>query len=103
MTFGETRQLLRRFRGVAQTLRTEVNQGGLGHRPESLSVSREDFEALEFGLGHLKVWIPELDDEQEVIPGRGRFERMSFLFTKSNEPRQNLMFKAIPVFLTETQ
>lgn len=100
-TFGEKRRLLRRFRQVADRLRNEVN-GVRFVLPKSLSVSREDYEALEFGLSHLKVWVPELDDEMEVIPGKGRLMRQNFLFRLSTEPRQHLMFKYIPVFPKES-
>lgn len=99
MTFGQARRQIRRFRAVASTLRARVNGvRSLREMPESLTVGRSDFEALEFGLSHLKVWLPELDDEMEVIPGSGRFIRQNFLFTKTGEKREHLMFKGIPVF-----
>lgn len=98
MTFGEKRRLLRMFRLVADSLRSLINSHGLRGLPSEVTVSRPEYEALEFGLMHLKVWLPDLDEEQEVIPGSGRYVRMNSLFRKQGISRDHLLFKGIPIF-----
>lgn len=102
MTFGEARRLLRRFRVVGDELRARVNAWGF-RMPDgfTLSLPAQDFDALWFGMAHMKVWVPELDDEQEVIPGKGRYSRQNFHFVMPGEPREHLRFKGVPVFREE--
>lgn len=104
MTFGETRQLLKRFRQTARFLRARIDAAGIiASYPLSfaLTVSVEDFEALEFGLSHLKVWVPALDDEQDVILGSGRMERQNFLFRRSGVEGEHLMFKGVTILKSD--
>lgn len=102
MTFSEKRNKLRVFRRIAPLLRDRVNAHGFSTIGTfTLTLCLSDYEALEFGLSHLKIWIPELDDECEVIPGRGKFSRTNMLYARSDEPhepREHLIFKGTKVF-----
>lgn len=102
MTFGKKRQLLRLFRATATNLRGSLNALGPRQRLELFVVTREQYEALEFGLAHVKMWVPGLDDDPlGYIPGKSRFMRQNFLYRRANEPRDHLLFKGIKVFFDD--
>ncbi len=97
MTFGEKRVLLHRFHVLAAQLRAVVNARPRATFDEPITVSRQDFDALQFGLAHMKVWVPELDEGAEVLPGKGRLVRSNFCFTLTGCPQENLAFKGVAI------
>jgi hypothetical protein len=99
MTFGETKRLLRRFRAIEASLRQSTNVRSMRDLPDAFFVERGDYEALEFGLAHVKVWVPGLDDDAEgFLPGKSRWMRQNFLYRRANIEREHVLFKGIPVF-----
>lgn len=101
MTLSETKALIRHARTVMRDLRASVNSHGLHDMPSSLYVPRSDFEALEWGMGHLlKGWVYDYDANGNFIRETGRLVRMHGGF-KRNDGTENLMFKGIPVRVAE--
>lgn len=101
MTFGEIRRKLRLFRYTTYVMRAQVNDHPLHKLGDfSITLGREAFEACEFGLSHVKTWMPELDEYQEVIPGKGQYVRSHMLYRLTKfQDREHFVFKGIPVFL----
>lgn len=82
-------------------LRAQVNASGLQSMPSAIHLGQDDFEILEWGMGHLlKQWMPDLDDEDEVIPGSGRLIRLRGTYTR-DDGTENFLFKGIPVRCAE--
>ena len=88
---------IRRARSLMRALRAEVNAQPLRRCPVAINLSHEDFDVLEWGMGHLlKQWLYELDAEGEVIPGSGQLIRLRGTYTR-DDGTVNFMFKGIPV------
>lgn len=101
MTLTQRKVVIRRARTLMHDLRTQVNERMSTHGftavPSAIHLSQDDFEILEWGMGHLlKQWVPELDAEQEVIPGKGKLIRMRGNYAR-NDGTDNFLFKGIPV------
>lgn len=97
MTLTEAKVKIRAARALMRTLRAEVNSRGLRNPMAEIVLPREDFETLEWGMGHLlKKWIPEIDDDGEIVPGTEKLRRVNVLYTKP-DGTDNFLFKGIPV------
>lgn len=99
MTFGQKRHALRTFRKHVKAISALVNSYGFRDMPDGLAVTLppREWDLVQFGLSHVKTWLPELDDEQEVIPGRGKFVRINSTFCRPRIKAQHILIKNIPV------
>lgn len=101
MTLTETKARIRHARTVMRDLRASVNSHGLHDLPPALYLPRPDFDALQWGMGHLlKVWIYDHDVNGDIIRETGRLVRIHGGFTM-NDGTENFMFKGIPVRVAE--
>lgn len=98
MTFGEKRNALRRFKVLADGLRAQINARGRRWDADGpIAVSTAAFDDLELGLSHVKVWVADLDEEGERIPGTARLVRANFLYRRTGVKQENLMFKGVTI------
>lgn len=96
-TLSECKARIRRARQLMRDLRAQVNACSFQRFPVGINLPLDDFEVLEWGMGHLlKQWLHELDAEGEVIPGRGKLIRLRGTYTR-DDGTVNFMFKGIPV------
>ena len=104
MTFSEKRHALRRFRSIANGIRALVNSFGRKGVPDGLfiTVSRTDYEAVEFGLSTRKTFVLDTDNDGNILE-TGKMLRCNFLFQRSGpssysqaQPK-HLMLKCIPI------
>lgn len=94
MTFSEKRQGIRAFRKALATMRallracrslSDVSQ-------VSLTLPRDEWQEAFWALGHIKQWIPPLDESP------GHYARLNLRFVQTSEARNNFMLKGRPVY-----
>lgn len=95
LTFGRMRRALQTRRRVVQTMAaviadTITARGFTPHALDdvSLTVSREEFDDLEWAMGHVKMRDPET----------GQLVRVNGRFCRSSIPRPHVLVKNCPVF-----
>ena len=100
MTLSECKVLIRHARRLMTEWHAAVNACALTNMPIGINLGRADFEALEWGMGHLvKVSMLDFDDDGEPIQGSGRVVRINALFRPVFVPGgiQTFIFKNISV------
>lgn len=95
LTFGRIRRALKTRRRVVQTMAAVIAEtiDARGFTPHalddvSLTVSREEFDDLEWAMGYVKMRDPET----------ARLVRVNGRFCRSSIPRLHLLVKNCPVF-----
>lgn len=97
MTLSETKAKIRAARHLMRMWRERINRDWPKPTIQEIVLPREDFETLEWAMGHLlKQWIYDVDAEGEIIRETGRLVRINSLFTM-NDGTDNFRFKGIPV------
>jgi hypothetical protein len=106
LTFGQMRKNVRALKSVGRRMREAIEeavkaQGLSAVEGVSLTVSRQEFERVEWAMGRLKQWLPALDEAGQVIPGVGSYVRMNALFCRTDLARTHFLMKGCPVFYAE--